>query len=149
MTDTNTSMYRSEVIEKAINIEWIINSIISQHYFNRVDMKFLLDFLYDEYCSFALKRRVLLKIVNDFDPKMESHLNRLMNIRNYFAHCNQEIFDAGETLTQESKGKILDPKKPEREIDFEKLHKEFISIETLVSKYLFEIYQRKGGQFDK
>jgi len=69
MNDNNISKYRSEVIERAINIEWIMSAIICQHYFKKVIMPFLLEVLYDEYFSFALKRRILEKIVKDFDKK--------------------------------------------------------------------------------
>lgn len=46
---------RSIVIEKTINVEWLMSSIISQHYLKRVIKEFLLEVLYDEYFSFALK----------------------------------------------------------------------------------------------
>ena len=53
------SKYRSEVIERFINIEWIINAIICQHYFKRVLKPFLLEVLYDEYFSFVLNGEYL------------------------------------------------------------------------------------------
>src|SRR5215204_2008170 len=56
------STIRSAVIEKSINLEWMMNAIISQHYFGAVKKSFILEVLYDEYCSFALKRRILMKI---------------------------------------------------------------------------------------
>ena len=65
MDNNNISKYRSEVIEKAINIEWIMSAIICQHYFKKTILPFLLEVLYDEYFSFALKRRILEKIVKD------------------------------------------------------------------------------------
>ncbi len=59
MDKDKLSKYRADVIERFINVEWIINAIICQHYFKRVSMPFLLEVLYDEYFSFALKRRIL------------------------------------------------------------------------------------------
>ena len=70
---------RAEVIEKFINVETIINAIISQHYLKRLVMPFLLEVLYDEYFSFALRRRILEKILNksvpDYDKKQIEYLN--------------------------------------------------------------------------
>jgi hypothetical protein len=37
MTKEQISLCRSEVIEKFINIEWLLNCIISQHYFSLVN----------------------------------------------------------------------------------------------------------------
>ena len=59
MDNQTLSQMRSEVIEKFINLEMIINAIISQHYFRKVYMPFFFEVLYDEYCSFGLKRRIL------------------------------------------------------------------------------------------
>lgn len=56
MDKDEISKCRAEVIERFINIEWIINAIISQHYLKRVVVSFILEVLYDEYFSFALKR---------------------------------------------------------------------------------------------
>ena len=69
------SKYRAEVIERFINMEWLINAIICQHYFKRVLMPFLLEVLYDEYFSFALKRRILEKIINNIDGQKVQELN--------------------------------------------------------------------------
>src|SRR3989339_289012 len=116
------SEYRSEVIEGFINIEWIINMIISQYFFKSLRKNFLFEFLYDVNCSFSLKRNVLQKIAPSFD-KLED-LNRLNSIRNYFAHCNQEIFEGSDDPTSGKKGKILNPKDTKKELDFEKLYNE-------------------------
>lgn len=134
------SKYRSEVIEKFINIEWLINVIISQHYLKTTSESFLFDFLYDEYCSFGLKRRILKKII-ELDP-IEENLNRLNTIRNYFCHCNQRV-----QIPQEgNKEKIIDPRDKTKEIDFEKLYNEFNKKEPKVSEYLAETFKNIGGK---
>ena len=140
------SKYRSEVIEKSINIEWIINAIISQHYFKRVILPFLLEVLYDEYFSFALKRRILEKIIKNIDKQKVQDLNRLNTIRNYFAHCNQEIIK-GTDKTQ--KGKVIDPRNIEREVNFERLYSEFIEKGGNIEEYLFRLFQDLGGAAEK
>lgn len=63
------SKYRSEVIERTINIEWMLNVIITQHYFGRLLYSFVLEVLYNEYFSFALKHRIFKKIVKNLDNK--------------------------------------------------------------------------------
>ena len=137
------SKYRSEVIERFINIEWIINAIICQHYFKRVLKPFLLEVLYDEYFSFGLKRRILEKIVENLDKRKLSDLNRANTIRNYFAHCNQQIIEGSDPKIE---GKIFDPRKIDRPIDFEMLHKEFMSIAIGIEEFLITIYKQKGGE---
>jgi len=145
MNDKSLSKVRAEVIEKSINIEWIINAIISQHYFKKVLLPFVTEVLYDEYCSFALKRRILEKIFPNIDGRQIQKLNRLNTIRNYFAHCGQEIFDGPVVPKNEQKGWVPDPRKPTKPINFESLHAEFIELENSVSKYLFGIFQELGG----
>jgi hypothetical protein len=143
--DESISKYRSEVIERTINIEWILNSIISQHYFRKVVLPFVLEFLYDEYCSFALKRRVLEKIVPDIDKQKLQELNRVNTIRNYFAHCNQVLIDGPDPTNPAATAKVVDPRKLDKGVDFEKLHEEFIGIAGQVEEYLAKVYVAKGG----
>ena len=145
MDNETLSKYRAEVIERFINIEWIINAIISQHYFKRVILPFLLEVLYDEYFSFALKRRVLEKIIKNIDSKKVQDLNRLNTIRNYFAHCNQEIFEGPGKPDKIQRGKVIDPRDIKKEIDFESLYSEFMQKVTGVEEYLFKLYQDLGG----
>ena len=147
MDKDKLSKYRSEVIEKSINIEWIINAIISQHYFKRVILPFVLEVLYDEYFSFALRRNILKKIIKDINNQKVEDLNRLNSVRNYFAHCNQEIFEASDKTKE--RGKIIDPRHIERGIDFESLYSEFIEKEKGVTEYLAKLFQDLGGVLEK
>ena len=146
MDKDELSKYRAEVIEKSINIEWIINAIISQHYFKQVRLPCLLEVLYDEYFSFALRRNILKKIIKDIDSQKIQDLNRLNTIRNYFAHCNQEIIKGTD---KKQKGKIIDPRHIEREINFESLYSEFIEKEKGVTEYLVKLFQDLGGVLEK
>jgi len=98
------SEHRAEVIERAIDIEWLMSAIISQHYFGRVVKEFVLEVLYDEYFSSGLKRRVLEKAVEDIDRQQLQNLNRANTIRNYFTHCNQQLFLGGDAPLQVAKG---------------------------------------------
>jgi hypothetical protein len=136
--------YRSEVIERFINLDCIVNAIISQHYFKRVYEPFYLEVLYDENFSFALKRNILTKIVEEFDKGILEKLHRLNTIRNYFAHCGVEFIDM---KSDAHRSKIIDPKKIDSQINFDELYKEFNDKATSVEEYLFSIYENKGGQF--
>jgi hypothetical protein len=141
MTADQLRQWRSEVIERAINAEWLMSAIISQHYFKRVSKPFLLEVLYDEQFSFALKRRILEKIIDDPDShKSIQDLNRLGTIRNYFAHCGQEITPIGGTPF------VPDPRKPENAIDFAALYAEFTALAPRVESFLAEVFRAKGGQ---
>src|SRR3989344_3281853 len=138
------SKYRSEVIEKFINIESLMNAIISQHYFKKVIAPFVFELLYDVNCTFALKRNILQKIEPNFS-KLET-INRLNNIRNLFAHCNQEVFEGSKKPAPGETGKVLDPKDTKKELDFEKLYKEFTKEEGRVTQALGNLYMSLGGQ---
>jgi hypothetical protein len=149
LNDESISKFRSEVIERTINIEWIMNGIISQHYFHKVLLPFVLEFLYDEYCTFALKRRVLEKIVPDIERQSLQNLNRVNTIRNYFAHCNQVLVDGPDPTGSSAISKVVDPRKLDKGIDFEKLYREFMEIVGQVEEYLAKIYVAKGGFLQK
>jgi hypothetical protein len=149
MYNTQESKYRSEVIERFINIEWLINAIITQHYFKRIVASFLFDVLYDEYFNFGLKRRILEKIIPNIDKSRIHDLNRLNTIRNYFAHCNQEIFFGSGIPHSEEKGFIPNPRKLTEEVDFETLYNEFLEIEKSVANYLMSILKSLGAKITK
>jgi len=149
MYNTTDSKYRSEVIERFINIEWLLNAIITQHYFKRMVSSFLFEVLYDEYFNFGLKRRIIEKIIPNINGQRLQDLNRLNTIRNYFAHCNQEMFFGSGIPSSQEKGFIPDPRKPDREVDFKKLYEEFIEKEGLVADYLMDILRKLGGKLDK
>jgi len=149
MYDTPESKYRSEVIERFINVEWLINAIITQHYFKRMVSSFLFEVLYDEYFNFGLKRRILEKIIPNINKKRIQELNRLNTIRNYFAHCNQEIFFGSEIPSSQEKGFIPDPRKIAEEVDFKKLYDEFLLKEESVTNYLVDILKGLGAKMVK
>ena len=147
MDGQRLSQARAEVIEKFINLEWLINAIISQHYFGKAYLPFVLEVLYDEYCSFAFKRRILEKIVRDIDAKQIQNLNRLATIRNYFAHVG--LFSGIVVASKEQVDVVPDPRKVDQPIDFARLYEEFQKKEPSVAEYLFEVYRGLGGIFIK
>lgn len=144
----NISKFRNEVIEKFINIETLMNAIICQHYFHRVITGFFLEVLYDEHFSFSLRRNIfekILKKLGKYENKKIQNLHKLNSIRNYFAHCNQEIFKLGKNGSVKNSG-VPDPRKIENYIDFKEKYKEFIQLEPEMSIYLGNIYKEMGGE---
>jgi hypothetical protein len=146
MVREELSKRRSDVIEKFINIESIINAIISQHYFKKVLINFYFEVLYDEYFSFALRRRILTKIVSDIDKDKLEKINRLNTIRNFFAHSGVELFEGKVPPEEGSIGRTPNPRKQEESLDFDELYKEFQKIEPEIASYLMDIYENIGGQ---
>ena len=138
------SKYRAEVIERFITVEWMINAIICQYYLKCVIKSFMLEVLYDEYFSFALRRRILEKIlkkINKYEKQIIDDLHRLNNIRNYFAHCGQEFI----ILTEKQlKRKVIHPRDIEKELDFESLHGDFMKIVGGVEEYLVKLQYDLG-----
>jgi hypothetical protein len=142
MDESDLSTWRATVIERAINTEWIASAIICQHYVAQIRLPFLLEVLYDEQCSFSLKRRVLEKIVEH--PDLAGRIrdfNRLGTIRNYFAHCGQEVYEIAS-----GRGYVPDPRKPDTGIDFPALYAEFLEVAPRVESFLLSVLKGKGGQ---
>lgn len=149
MEEKTVSLMRAEVIEKFINLQTIINAIISQHYFKKVYMPFFFEVLYDEYCSFALKRRILEKIVPDLNTKQIQDLNRLNTIRNYFAHTGPEMFEGAGVPSEGQRGIVPDPRDLAKAIDYTQLYKEFQTLESTVIDYLFNLSKKLGVKYNK
>lgn len=152
MDKDKLSKYRSEVIERFINVEWMINAIISQHYFKGDSRKgvrtpFMLKVLYDPYFSFPLRRQILEKILKkNKEDKKTIHktmkdLYRLNTIRNYFAHCGQEFI----ILTEKPlKRRAINPEDIEQELDFESLYTEFMKTVQGIEQYLVKLQYALG-----
>jgi maltodextrin utilization protein YvdJ len=121
-----------------------MNAIISQHYFKKVVWPFFLEVLYDEYFSFALRRRILEKIAKDVDKKAMEDLNRLNTIRNCFAHCNLEFFEV--TDLEKKKEKVVDPRNTDNALDFDTLCVEFISKEKKGTRVSYRTIQESRRQ---
>lgn len=148
--DTPTlSQMRAEVIEKFINLETIINAIISQHYFGKVHKPFFLEVLYDQHCTFGLKRSILEKIIPNLHKTQLQNLHRLSHLRNYFAHTGPEIFEREEILSKGQPGIVPDPRKLDKAIDYSQLYEEFQKLEPAVAEYLFKLYQELGGEYQE
>ncbi len=148
MDEEALSKARANVIEKFIVMDNLINAIISQHYFKKVSMGFVLDVLYDEYFSFGLKRSILEKIVPDIDQDKRNKIGRLNTIRNLFAHCGPKLWEGinGPPGAHAFRRRIPNPRKPKESLDFDALYNEFIGIEPEIITYLSKVYIDLGGQ---
>jgi hypothetical protein len=143
MATPSVTDLRAAVIEKAINLEWLIHAVISQHFFGRVRMDFVANLLYDEYCSFALKRRVLVKICPELSGSTEQALNRFNTIRNYFAHVGQSVIEGPDP---NGVARVPDPRNFLLSVNFEDLPHEFCELEKRLNQTLFDVFKSKGGQ---
>jgi hypothetical protein len=135
---------RCDIIEKAINIESLINLVIGNHYFKLHNQSFLEEVLADEAFSFGLRVNVLSKISPSFNGL--GRLHRIIRIRNRFAHCHPffaELDSSGkDTLV------AIDPKKPRETLDFEGLYAEFNKLYPSVENELVELLKAKGGKLE-
>jgi len=139
---------RSEVIEDFIQIETLLSQIIADYYLGRgnpVAFLFVLEVLYDEHCTFALKRNVLNKIIDAiFQDQNErkkadkefQKLYRLNRIRNLFAHCGPDLY-----VAREGKGLRVtpDPRNPSEPLEFGKEYEEFKKLQPEVFVWLSEL----------
>ena len=137
---------RGKIIEDFINLEDLIGSIICQHFFGEVRTDFMDKVLLDEYFSFALKRRLVQKLVKNFDKSIIEQLNRLNTIRNYFAHCGGECFDGLSIPEPDVQGYTPDPRQPDKSVNFEELYKEFYQFYPAVNHYLFNTFTTMSGK---
>jgi hypothetical protein len=147
MDKDELSKCRAEVIERFINIEWMINAIICQHYLGQLRTSFLFEVLADEYFSFGLKRRILTKIIKSKNADRQiakriiKDINELSDIRNRFAHYGQKfIVSQDKTLRQ----KVIDPRNIKDEIDFQGLHDKFMEKVKGVEEYLVKLQYDLG-----
>lgn len=139
---------RAEITEGFIQIETLVGQIITDYYIgqnNRMSVLFMLEMLYDEHCTFAMKRSVLRKILDALFQEKEGRINaeaefqklfRLNNIRNIFAHCGPDI-----VLAKDGKGKRItpDPRNPCKPLDFDSAFKEFKKLQPEVYCWLNEL----------
>lgn len=132
---------RSEVIERAINIEWLMALVICQHYFRMLRSDFLFEVLYDEYFNFGLKVAIILKICKPA-TQQEQDLRRVGRIRNQFAHLGPHVA----TSAKPSDFFVPDPHKPDQPVDFESLYGEFQSLTGRVEEFLGQALLATGGQ---
>lgn len=138
---------RAEVIEGFIQIETLISSIISNYYVGRQNpfsFVFALEVLYDENCSFGMKRNILEKILDSImegaDKKAAEaqfqKLFKLNKIRNLFGHCGPDIY-----LAKEGNDIRItpNPSNPSQRVDFDKEYQEFRKLEPEVFLWLNEL----------
>jgi hypothetical protein len=155
ISDTDGQKRRGQVIERAINIECMMDALISCHYLGKPVLPFMLEVLGDESCSFALKRSILGIVASARNwPDRKSAigwLHRIGQIRNVFAHQNRQLVPGADLPTDASPTVVVDPQKVKRAagrlsssggelediaLDFEALHREFSKIAGAIEEYL-------------
>jgi len=134
MDKQEISECRAEVITKFLDLERMVNIIISEYYLGSISGNFLIDVLYDPFFSFGLKINILEKIgaVKEGDIILVRKLN---TIRNIFAH-EQFGFVVEE---KEEKIVFLDTKRG-KEIDYAAEYRLFLQLYPNVLGALDKIY---------
>lgn len=145
MDEQDLIKQRGDVIARAINVERIMDAVISCHYFGAVKISFLTEFLYDEYCSFGLKVNIVSKISKD--KSLSQTLRRIASIRNSFAHTGltfNEFVDKNDP-TKGYKVRTPDPKKLHENMDYVSLYNEFVKLQNDAEDKLMVLFSSKGG----
>jgi hypothetical protein len=145
MDESRLTEARGEIIEDLIDLETMINVVISAHYFGKVSAPFYYEVLYDEYFSFGLKLNILEKIIPAHHRKHIENLRRLGTIRNYFAHRGTQFIHPGTVGKNGTVGMVPDPKKPDRSIDYDNLYEEFLSKQPAEFEYLLNLLAEQGS----
>lgn len=138
MTSHPTAEERSTVIERAINIEYLMAGLICQHYFKKVLWPFFVEVLYDEHFNFGLKVDIVLKIRSHTGDE-EQDLRRVGRIRNRFAHLVAQV-----AHTRSGPMFAPDPRRPDQVVDFEAEFHEFQECAGRVETFLARALAAEG-----
>lgn len=137
MDEATLAKYRADVIRRSINLEWILNVIISQNYFHTIHGTFIFEVLYDPGFNLRLKINIVSKMKR-INKKMIAHLHEIADVRNVFAHFDPNfIKPTGEEVAP-------DPKNLQEQINFQEKYKKFIELEGKVLPYLWQFLKDLG-----
>jgi len=144
MDEDSLTAARGEIIEDFIDLETMVNTVISAHYFKEISIPFYYEVLYDENFSFGFKLKILAKIVPQ-DKQNRRHIENLRSlnhIRNYFAHRGAQFLPPGELGENGMVGFVPDPKNLDKVIDYDKLYKDFRNKQTIEFQYLDKLIKK-------
>ena len=138
---------RAEIIEKSINLEAIISSLVTNHFFPNqpLPLKFLHGVMCDANANTSFKLSVFAKCYPNFPRKLLERCRRIFNIRNIFAHCGVVVTN----LVDPDKSGVLDPKSLEEQLDLEALAQEFQQNYEPVVLELFSLMKALGIPLEK
>lgn len=150
MNIANITKVRGQVVEDFVQIETLITTIITNFYVGRQNpfsFMFSLQVLYDENCSFGMKRNILKKIITLTHPEKEQvketerefhKLHKLNKIRNLFAHCGPDIYFA-----VQGKGRRItpNPQSPTEPIELDRQYVTYKELYPQVFRWLNALLQ--------
>ncbi len=151
--DNQIGAWRVRVIESFIAIEWLMNCIITQHYFRAQKQGFIFEVLYDRYMNFGLRLNIFKKVLKKIkgtkdngklrkeDNKMIENLQKMDRIRNIYAHIDAVIIDS------KGQGRIPDPDNWKKSLDMKKKYEDYVKKEKEVLIYLRETGKAIGFKF--
>lgn len=142
MTQEELYKIRGEVVDKLVHLDNTLCILISKHYFFATRNDFIFDVLYDRNVPVSAKKNVLVNVFRrkNLDTAYLNDINRLLEIRNIFAHA--WIVDCGNTPdgTDGMTVSTLKLREDENnEYDELALKKEFDEKYIKVIQYLFRI----------
>lgn len=140
-------MNRQEIIEKSINVETIISTLVTHHFFPSAgigNFEFLHTVMYDQHANTAFKISVFEKCYRNTPKAVLEAMRRLFAIRNIFAHCGLQISSA---VDPELSG-VVDPKDRDKILDFDDLKKQFVEKEKLCMGHLIAQMKELGLAFE-
>jgi hypothetical protein len=129
------AQYRGVIIHDSINIEALINAIITIYFVKaNKNNEFSTNVIGDEFFSFGLKINILDKLKFERYKEFIDDIRRINKIRNFFAHClptlNEELY----CYNQDKK--MHEPKK------LDELHKEFLEKIKKINPQLDKIFDK-------
>ncbi len=144
MTHQELIQKRGEITDKLTMLDNALCILISMHYFAEIRNDFIFDVLYERSVPVSGKQRMLANIFKrkGLDKKYLKDINRLLEIRNIFAHS--WIVDCGD-MPEGADCEAVDALQlrmdDQREHNVLILYDEFDQLFIKVQQYLFNIMQ--------
>lgn len=142
MNQEELSKMRGEIVDKLVHLDNALCVLISKHYFSAVRNDFIFDVLYDKNVPVSAKKNMLINIFRreKLDTAYLGDINRLLEIRNIFAHA--WVIDCGNTpdgTDTETINTLKLRENENNEYDEHALKQEFKEKRIKVMKYLFRV----------
>lgn len=131
---------RGEVIERTINVETMVDAVITKHYCavgGLLNYDFMFEVLYHPYMNTGIKLDLLQKACLSVSDKTIRHLRALFGYRNHFAHRGAEVFSVEQAVTY-----CPDPDKPAdpaHGINWDTLYAQFDSLCATCTKEMKQL----------
>lgn len=133
---------RQHIIERAINLEHLLCSLVTHHFFPNKALKlsFFHGVMLDPLANSAFRINVFWKCYPGFLKGIIEKLRRIFSIRNIFAHAGLYV-----TTTADPDAMFfMDPKNKDKRLDFDSLAEEFDQKVDECERLLGEMFEAGG-----